>query len=220
MTDQALFALLHILVFVYWLGGDLGAFYTSHFLTRPGVSADRRMMAAKIVGDVDMAPRSALILALPTGLVLAESKSWMSLGWPVTIAICLAAVVWLALAWKLHLSHGGAPGWMKNLDLAIRWLLIIGLTATAIWVLFGETNIPAFLAIKMLLLAGCIGLGLFIRVVLRPLGPALMGLSGKNAEAAEASLALTLKRARPLVMAIWLLLLLAAFFGLWTPTSF
>ena len=51
LVDQALFALLHVLVFVYWLGGDLGAFYTSRFLIQPDISADRRLMAAKIVGD-------------------------------------------------------------------------------------------------------------------------------------------------------------------------
>ena len=27
----ALITLLHVLVFVYWLGGDLGAFYTSSY---------------------------------------------------------------------------------------------------------------------------------------------------------------------------------------------
>ncbi|MEM9841570.1 MAG: hypothetical protein AAF767_02935, partial [Pseudomonadota bacterium] len=95
MIDQALFALIHILVFVYWLGGDLGAFYTSRFLTQPDVSADRRLMAAKIVGDVDMAPRTALILALPTGLVLAQSKGWLDLGWPIVGAILVASLFWL-----------------------------------------------------------------------------------------------------------------------------
>lgn len=71
VIDKAPFGLLHVLVFVYWLGGDLGAFYSSRFLTRPGVTPEKRLLAAKIVGDVDMAPRSALILTFPTGLALA-----------------------------------------------------------------------------------------------------------------------------------------------------
>jgi len=120
VLDQSLFALLHVLVFVYWLGGDLGAFYTSRFLTQPDVSADRRMMAAKIVGDVDMAPRTALILALPTGLALAQSKGWLDLGWVLVSLIAIASLAWLLLAWVLHLRHGGAPQALKTLDLAIR----------------------------------------------------------------------------------------------------
>ncbi|MEM7458854.1 MAG: hypothetical protein AAF331_05275 [Pseudomonadota bacterium] len=220
MLDQALFALIHALVFVYWLGGDLGAFYSSHYLTRPDVSADRRLMAAKIVGDVDMAPRTALILALPTGMLLAESKGWLSLGWPIVIAIVIASIIWLAIAWKLHLDHSGAPGRLKTVDGWIRYALIIILSGAAIGGLMGTITLPVFIALKMLALAGCVALGLYIRIVLKPLGPALMGLTGDQSNAAEADLAQTLNRARPLVMGIWALLLIAAFLGLWTPTSF
>ena len=220
MLDQALFALIHVLVFVYWLGGDLGAFYTSRFLTAPDISADRRLMAAKIVGDVDMAPRTALILALPSGLLLAESKGWLSLGWPVVGAIVVASLFWLALAWHLHMKHGGASEGLRKLDLGIRWLLVAALIGSAMAGLADLYTLPLFLSLKLLTLAGCILLGLYIRAVLKPLGSALMGLSGPNADAAQADLAQTLNRARPLVTGIWALLLIAAFLGLWTPTSF
>lgn len=220
MVDQALFALMHVLVFVYWLGGDLGAFYTSRFLTQPDVSPDRRLMAAKIVGDVDMAPRTALILTVPTGLALAESKSWVTFGWPVVAAVGVAALLWLSLAWHLHLKHGAASDQLRKLDLAIRWALVLGLGGWAIAGLMGVTPLPLFIALKMLAFIGCILLGLFIRSVLKPLGPALMGLNGPDAEAASSSLAHTLNRARPLVTGIWALLIIAAFLGLWTPTTF
>lgn len=218
MLDQALFALLHVLVFVYWLGGDLGAFYTSHFLTRANVASDRRLMAAKIVGDVDMAPRTALILALPTGLMLAESKSWIAMGWPIIGAIVVASLVWLALAWKLHLAHDAPPAWIKTTDTSIRYGLILALVTSGGLALASMIELPLFIALKLLALAGCIALGLYIRVVLKPLGPALMGLTGPDASSAEADLASTLNRARPLVMGIWALLFIAAFLGLWTPT--
>jgi len=218
VIDQALFALLHILVFVYWLGGDLGAFYTSHFLTRADVTTDRRLMAAKIVGDVDMAPRTALILALPTGLMLAESKGWMALGWPLIGVAILASLIWLALAWKLHLAHDTPPAWIKTADTVMRYSLILALVASSGLALASMIELPLFIALKLLALAGCIALGLYIRVVLKPLGPALTGLAGPGASTAEADLARTLNRARPLVMGIWALLLIAAFLGLWTPT--
>ena len=218
MIDQALFALLHVLVFVYWLGGDLGAFYASHFLTRADETPDRRLMAAKIVGDVDMAPRTALILALPTGLMLAESKGWMTLGWPIVGVAILASLIWLALAWKLHLAHDSPPAWVKTADTLVRYGLILALVASSGLALASMIELPLFIALKLLALAGCIALGLYIRVVLKPLGPALMGLAGPDASAAEADLAHTLNRARPLVMGIWALLLIAAFLGLWTPT--
>ena len=220
MVDQALFALLHVLVFVYWLGGDLGAFYTSRFLIQPDISADRRLMAAQVVGDVDMAPRTALILTLPTGLALAESKGWISLGWPAITGVCIVAIIWLALAWHLHLKHGATPEGLRKLDLAVRWALVLGLGGWAVCGLASVVDLPLFLALKLLAFVGCILLGLFIRGVLKPLGPALMGLTGPDAAASETSLAQTLNRARPLVTGIWALLIIAAFLGLWTPTSF
>ena len=220
MLDQAVFALIHVLVFVYWLGGDLGAFYTSRFLTQPDVSPDRRLMAAKIVGDVDMAPRTALILALPTGLMLAESKGWVSLGWGFVAVIVLASLIWLAIAWKLHLQHVPPPQTLKRVDMVIRWAMVLGLGGWAVAALASAVTLPLFIALKMLALVGCILLGLFIRSVLTPLGPALAGLNGHDADVAQASLAQTLNRARPLVSGIWVLLLIAAFLGLWTPTTF
>lgn len=218
MWTDGLIALAHVLVFVYWLGGDLGAFYTSRYLTRSGVRADQRLMAAKIVGDVDMAPRSALILTLPTGLALAQTKGWLMLGWPIVAAVALLALVWLAIAWRLHVSHG-KPGFLKRLDVAVRLLLSAGLAAWAMAGLVRAVDLPLFLACKLLALAGCIVLGLLIRRVLTPLGPALTGLNGDDPGIAERQLAITLSRARPLVLGIWALLLLAALMGLATPTS-
>ncbi|MEO1101994.1 MAG: hypothetical protein AAFW65_09135 [Pseudomonadota bacterium] len=211
--DLAIFTLLHILVLVYWLGGDLGAFYASRFLTAPDVPTDRRLFAAKIVNDVDMAPRTALILAFPTGFLLAQSTGWIG-GSPVWGWAALAlGLVWLALAWALHLNHG-AGGWMKMVDTVVRWLAIAALAGAALGAFSGSLALPAFLAVKFLLLAAAIFTGLMIRIVLKPLGPALVGLAGSEPAEAEAALATTLKRARPLVMIIWALIVSAAFVGL------
>lgn len=216
--DLAFWTLLHLLVLVYWLGGDLGAFYTSRFLTAQGVSADRRLMAAKIVGDVDMAPRTALILALPTGLSLAASRQWLSVDAPLLALVWALSLAWLALAWRLHFSHGAAPAWMGLLDRFTRYALVAGLIIASAAGLMGALGTPLFLNLKLALLALATTIGLGIRQVLKPLGPALAGLHGPDAETAEATLAQTLNTARPLVLGIWACLLGAAFLGVWTPT--
>ena len=175
-------------------------------------------MAAKIVGDVDMAPRTALILALPTGLLLANAKGWTALPAQWLAAIVAGSLLWLVLAWWLHLKH--ATGMLRTIDLAVRWAVMAALLATTVGAFVHPELLPAFIAIKCGLLAAAILMGLLIRRVLTPLGPALAGLAGDTPQAAEEQLAQTLQSARPLVIVIWALLLTAAFFGLWTPTTF
>ncbi|WP_018996788.1 hypothetical protein [Hirschia maritima] len=220
MFIEALITLIHVLIFVYWLGGDLGAFYTSRFLINTETETSHQMMALKVVNDVDMAPRTALILALPTGLSLAFIKSWIQIPFVLLIAIIAFSLVWLVIAWKLHLSHGKASNNLKNLDFAIRYGAITLLTIISILGLVGKTETPLFLNLKMLILAGCISLGLYIRVVLKPLGSAIAQLNGPNNSSAKSAIADTLNKARPLVLGIWALLLSAAILGLWLPTNF
>lgn len=215
--DLALWTLLHLLVLVYWLGGDLGAFYTSRFLVQPGISSERRLLSAAIVTDVDMAPRTALILAFPTGYMLAQKSGWMTVPlWTVWCSI-VASLVWLGLAWSVHLRHDAGMIWLRRADLLIRWILSIGLIVVGIGSFVGQVRLPDFIALKFVLLAMAIFMGLMIRKVLAPLGPALAGLSGSDPEAAEAQVARTLGRARPLVLVIWCLILIASLTGLLKP---
>ncbi len=206
-------ALLHVLVFVYWLGGDLGAFCASFAAVDVERTPEARLAALKLISDVDMAPRTALILALPTGLTLAALRGWLALP-PAALAVLWAASLgWLALAWRLHLSHvaPGAPE--RVIDLAVRWMALAGLAITGGAGLAGALPLPAFLACKLLLLAGAVALGLLIRVRLRPLGPALAALSRREPEA-DGAIADVLSRSRPLVVGIWLLISAAALLGL------
>lgn len=220
LLTTALFALAHVLVFVYWLGGDLGAFYASRYLTRAGVSPDRRLFAAGLVGDIDMAPRTALILTLPTGLALATAKGWIPLSWSAVGTVSALCAAWLGIAWALHLSHGGASGVLKSIDLFFRWALIIGLIGAATGALAGLVAVPLFIAVKLIILAGCVSLGLLIRHTLAPLFPALSVLAADGASReAEEAIRDTLVRARPQVKAIWALLVAAALLGLWAPTG-
>ena len=120
----ALLTLLHVLIPVYWLGGDLGAFYGSTFMTDPKRSVAERMMALKILNNIDMAPRTTLILALPTGFALAWAKGWLDVPAAYVALVVVAFLAWLVLAWIVHLQHGGGAGF-KKLDIAIRYLVLV-----------------------------------------------------------------------------------------------
>lgn len=213
-----LFTLLHILVFVYWLGGDLGAFYTSRFLRQTDRPVGERMLALNVLNNIDMAPRTALILALPTGVALAWGKGWIAWPGSSVAVIAVLSLAWLALAWGVHLKHGAGAEGFRKADMAIRYIVLIALAAMGIAAIAGAVILPLFIALKMLLLAGCIMLGLMVRKVLAPLPQAIgtMLSSGPTA-GSDAALDGCLARARPLVLAIWVLIIAAASLGIATP---
>ena len=213
----SLLTLLHLLVLVYWLGGDLGAFYTSGFMTDPKRSVAERMMAIKILNNIDMAPRTTLILAFPTGLALAWAKGWIETPGYVPAIAAVLFLGWLALAWAVHLQHGGG-GAIKKIDLAIRYLCVVTFGLTGIAGLAGLWTMPVFIALKLCLLAGCIALGLVVRRQLVPLFGAFrqMTSSGATAET-DATITRVNNRARVSVITIWVLITLAAYLGIATP---
>ncbi len=216
--DLALFTLLHLLVFVYWLGGDLGVFYSSTILTDFKQSAAARVAAAQVLAQVDMAPRTAMILTLPTGLTLATVKGWLVLDSLALALIWGVGLAWLTLAWVLHVQHLTPTSKLRRLDLAIRWVVFLALTVLALNLWPNAPGLPLFLKAKCGILAATILCGLLIRRALVRFGPAFGRLvqEGASPETDE-EIARALDESRPLVVTIWLLLLVAAFLGLAKP---
>lgn len=214
----ALLTLLHLLVPIYWLGGDLGAFYSSRFMIDPARSVPERMMALKILNNIDMAPRTTLILAFPTGLSLAVAKGWVGVSGGMLMLMWVGFLGWLALAWAVHLRHGPAGVRFKQIDIVIRYGVLAALVAAGIGGLIGAIALPLFIALKLLLLAGCITIGLIVRRQLVPLFPAIAALrehgpTPEGDRAIRGVIAVT----QPTVMCLWVLVLIASFLGLATP---
>lgn len=213
----SLLTLLHVLVFVYWLGGDLGAFYTSSFMTDPKRSVPERMMALKILNNIDMAPRTTLILAYPTGLTLAWAKGWVDVPGYIPAIAAIAFLGWLALAWAVHLQHG-TNGAIKRIDLGIRYLCVVAFAAGGVAGLTGVREMPLFIALKLCILAVCITLGLIVRRQIAPLFGAIreMATTGPT-PATDAAIRGANNQARVSVLSLWVLITLAAFLGIAMP---
>ena len=97
MSIEPYFVLLylHILLFGYWLGADLGVFFCDSQLTRHDLDIEERMRVRQIRYKVDMAPRISIVLMLGLGFSLATyygspiTGGWLLLVW-------LACAGWLA----------------------------------------------------------------------------------------------------------------------------
>jgi hypothetical protein len=214
----ALLTLLHLLIPIYWLGGDLGAFYGSRFMVDPARSVPERMMALTILNNIDMAPRTTLILAFPSGFALAWAKGWLPVPGAAVLLVAALGLGWLALAWAVHLKHGPAGASLKRVDIMVRYVVLLGLVGTGIAGLVGAITLPLFITLKLLLLAICITIGLIVRRQLVPLFPAIISLrqNGPTPET-DRAIAAVIAVTQPTVMVLWGMVLLACLLGIATP---
>lgn len=219
--DVHVFAkLAHLLLFAYWLGGDIGVFYSATFLRKRELSGEARQTALRILAWVDMIPRYCLVLMLPVGYLLANSvgavvlrPGWIQVTW-------LVAIAWLALVVAVHRFQGTLLGErLRKADLAWRCVLVPGLAWDALQGLRGTGHLLAdWLSAKVLVYALCILCGIGIRILGKPLVPALRQIiAGASTPALEDLVVRTQSRTRPLVLCIWALLVTAAYLGVAKP---
>lgn len=224
LTEVLIF--LHVIFFVYWLGADLGVYYASRFVVNSELSVDARGVAGKIMDFVDLSPRICLVLILPTGvsLMATNNKGATFLSPTLAIAVWIFAFIWLYLVIKNYTAHGDPKvAFLRKIDLAIRYILVVGLIGTSLYVLFasepfGVTTNPKWLALKVILYSVAIFGGIQIRRALVSFTPAYVKImSGNSDEASESALKLSLKRSIPWVHLIWLCVAIAAFLGIAKP---
>lgn len=90
----------HILLFVFWLGGDVGVWLSMAFVRDARLSFETRATIIRLAFYVDLFPRVAFALMIPVGVTLAGNLGLL----PDSGA--LRATAWLVgLGWSaLHLS--------------------------------------------------------------------------------------------------------------------
>jgi len=217
MDAQDLWKLLHVGTLVYWVGGDLGVFYTAHLITKPAYSPKTRAVLLKLLAWIDMLPRYMLLLTFPVGAQLAAGLDlspitgvWLWLVW-------LVAAVWIVMVREIHRREGTAAArTLSNIDLVLRLIFIAALVITPLVSLAGGTPYgESWLAIKVLLFAGAVSCGVAIRITFKPFVPAfLLLMSEGSSPEVEAQMKRTLSRTRPFVIGIWVLAGITAFIGL------
>ncbi|MEL7297950.1 MAG: hypothetical protein AAGJ86_09830 [Pseudomonadota bacterium] len=209
ISAYAFWLIIHLLLFAYWLGGDLGVFYSSFVVADADRSVDDRKTAAGILIGLDRVPRICLILMLPVGVSLAASIGQVVLPAGALLGIWLLAAVWLAMLWHIEKTHHAAT---TKVDAVVRIIVILALAGFAVAGLSDSGPVKSdWVAIKMLLFATAITCGLMIRKVFAPFGAAFGQLvtQGSSPEV-EQTIDGSLKKSRPFVIVIWLCLIAAA----------
>ncbi len=219
METIHLLTLLHVLLFCYWLGGDIGVFYSSGFVVDERLSRERRLMAARIMLAIDLVPRICMSLMLTVGGLLSEEIGIAHPWWQM-LAIVLLGPVWLGLVLLLHFRHDApATPLLTRIDRLLRWLVIAALLiSVVISSLQDRLGEAPWLSAKLLGFALLIFCGLMIR---RGFGGFAAGyaalLAGEPSAEQNAAMRVSLNRVRPWVLLIWAVLIGEAYLGIAKP---
>jgi hypothetical protein len=214
-----LFLILHLLLFCYWLGGDIGVFYSSGFAADPELSINARQMAAKIMLNLDLVPRLCGAVMLTVGGILSqfvgvEHPAWQMAG------IVLLAPAWLALELILHFKHGTPLGQaMQRFDNPFKWAIVIACIVSVGWSFAtGRLSEAPWVGYKILVFAAIVFCSLMIN---KTIGPYVVGIqriaAGEINDAENAAMAASLRRAKWAVIGIWVGLVIEAVIGVMQP---
>ena len=213
------FKYIHILLFVYWLGGDAGVFYSSTFVTNTKLSREARLTAFKIFINLDMLPRYCLALMLTVGGVLAEFIGYEHPMWQ-TVAIVALGPIWVWVVHTIHAREGSEFGkTLATWDRRFRVFMIIAIIASVAyhWTT-GPLQPYPWLAAKLLIFAFLIFCGFMIRMKIPPFieGFKVMAASGATPESDQKMID-GMGACRPYVLLIWAGVAISALLGVLKP---
>lgn len=208
---------IHLLLFVLWLGADVGVFLLGqHFRKREKYDLSQRMVLLQLLVNLDMVPRSAWALMVPITIsMLAVGDYWALTTWWLLLAWIIGGF-WLWLAWDAHIHDQTTRATRdRKIEFVLKILLTIfylGLGVTSF--VTGEPLMPAWLASKAFLFGLIFAAAIMIDVTFKPVGGHLGRLlSEGSSDETEVPLLKTMNRTRIWVWAVYALLFMNAFIG-------
>lgn len=206
----------HILLFVVWLGADLGVFILGQNFRKRDYPMETRLTILRILVITDMWPRTAWALMVPTTLTLLYMGNWWAMPVGLVWASWAVGGFWLWLVWSAFLNDQTPKA--AKLRKVEFWLKIV-LTVFYLWLglqsLATDAPLsPNWLASKALLFGTIFAFAIMIDVAFKPLGPALGALiqQGSN-DAREAKVLKIMNRTRFWVVSLYFLLLITGYLG-------
>jgi len=214
-----LFLILHLVLFCYWLGGDIGVFYSSGFAADPKLSIEARMTAARIMLALDLVPRLCGAVMLTVGGVLSEFVGVTHPTWQMA-GIILLAPVWLSLELILHFKHDTPLGkGMQKFDNPFKWVIVVGCIVSVGWSFStGRLDEAPWVGYKILIFAAIVFCSLMIN---KTIGPYVLGVqriaAGVINDEENAAMAKSLRQCKWAVLGIWAGLVIEAVLGVVQP---
>jgi len=222
MSGQDIALLMHLLLFAYWLGGDIGVFYSSGFAVNRKLSRGARQAAGTIMMNLDLIPRLCLSLMLTVGGILThyygiDHPLWQMVG------IILLGPIWTCSLIYIHFNEGtDLVKTMTKIDYYFRWIMVFTLIASVSYAFYftDRLNANPWVGAKLIVFAALIFCGIMIRKYIGGFIKGIHNIATDNInEADDIAMAESLSKARVFVLTIWVLLLVEVWIGVVKPGS-
>jgi len=207
----------HTLLFVYWLGGDLGVYLSAKFVADRNLSIDERFRFMKVLMQCDMGPRTALIGLIPIGFQMAWMMNLSTIGGAYLISIWVVSLIWLIANWWMFFNEQHPlTVKLRNIDMYLRYLVIAGMGGIGIWSFTNDSGITEInIALKVFLFSFAVILGVYLRGEIKNwiVGFGMVRQGGESAEKGNDIIEDALSRSKVAALTLWTLVALIAFLG-------
>ena len=204
----------HLLLFVFWLGTDVGVFLAAKISERSELSVETRSTVLGLGMVLDRLPRSALALIIPSGLELANASGQLALSPGVRLTVWAVALAWLAILWTGFLNpqtRTEERAMLFNFVMnAVLALLVLG--AGAFLLYQGAT--ATWLAMKVTIVGLIFVCGVLLDVMFKPAVEAFVTITTSGAtDELNSKYSSAIGPVYIVVLAIYALVLVAAWLG-------
>ena len=169
MSEYEIWKYLHILMFVFWVGTDMGVFMSAKKSTDPSLPIDARYLLLHMALRIELLPRTMWKAALPFGVMLSREVDLIQISDMGLVLVWLFSLIWWGIsmtgAWYYDKPIGHRLGRVTNWLTGIVGVSLIAVAiasymgngpfdATATWLLwkvgiYGLINITVVIMIKV-----------------------------------------------------------------------
>lgn len=153
--DQSGWQFVHLLLFVFWLGADVGVWLSMWFIRDARPSFGTRVTLIQLAFLIDLAPRFAFALMIPVGAELARGVGALPASAALRVTAWLIGLGWCLLHALVLLRKGTAlAAALRRVNVAFEAAMGLGLVAVALFALTGIASVshmPDWFALKLLL---------------------------------------------------------------------
>ncbi len=181
MEAHSTLVFIHLLLFVFWLGTDIGVFLAAKMSERDALSVETRATLMQLGMVLDRLPRTAVVLIVPTGLQLAVNLRMLDVPSAVMLLVWAVSAVWVAVLWSGFLNpHSAKEQRALKFNFIMHVIMVLAVLAYLIFLLLADTT-PFWLMIKIAMI-GCIFVaGIVLDVMFKPAVAAFGEIVGEGA---------------------------------------